>query len=66
MKIMVLSVSSVVYTIFLVDSSFFDSAILYGIELGLDFLYKIGYKTLDKFLWSYGKAVLERPDPLAN
>jgi len=31
----------------LVDSSFFDSGILYAIELGLDFLYKIGYKTLD-------------------
>ena len=31
----------------LVDSPFFDSAILYVIEKGLYFLYKIGYKTLE-------------------
>ena len=31
----------------LVDSAFFDSGILHVIELGLEFIYKIGYKTLD-------------------
>lgn len=29
-------------------------------------LSEIGYKPLDKFLWSYGKEVLERQDPLDN